>query len=77
MDELLVEACFGKKLKAAFFSKNQYGLFLNKEGKAFLIPLFNDYLRSELAFLGTLTSVRNHIHGLAGKLSNRIRTTFE
>jgi CRISPR-associated protein Cas1 len=74
IDRLLIEACFQRALEGRFFTQNQHGLFLNKEGKAWIIPLFNDYLRSSRSFLGREASVKNHIYALAGKLAQRIRS---
>jgi CRISPR-associated protein Cas1 len=38
IDRLLIQACLEKKLLKFHFTKNQYGYFLNKTGKAVLIP---------------------------------------
>lgn len=77
IDRLLIDACMAKKLQVSFFTKNQYGLFLNKEGKAFIIPLFNAFLRKELSFLNRNSTIKNHIYYLAGRLARRIRTAAE
>lgn len=76
-DKLLIKACIEKKVAPEFFTKNQYGIFLNKAGKAFFIPLFNEFLRNEVEYLGQTSTVRNHIFTLPARLANRIRTTFE
>ncbi|MEM6380776.1 MAG: CRISPR-associated endonuclease Cas1, partial [Bacteroidota bacterium] len=75
MDELLTKACLDRQLKKTFFTKNQYGIFLNKTGKAFIIPLFNEFLRSERTFLNQTATVKNQIYFLAGRLAQKIRTT--
>lgn len=77
IDKLLLEQCFTKKLNKAFFSKNQYGLFLNKNGKAFIIPLFNKFLRTEISFLKRQSTFKNHIYFLCSRLAQRIRSTIE
>lgn len=74
IDRLLVEQCFGKKIESRFFTKNQHGLFLNKAGKAFFIPLFNDFMRTEHEHFSRLATRKNHIFYLAGQLATRIRT---
>lgn len=76
IDKLLMEQCFEKKLLSSFFSKNQFGLFLNKHGKAFIIPLFNNFMRKEIKFQNKETSVRNHIYNMAGRLAHRIRVVI-
>jgi len=77
VDRLIIESCIEKKLQPVFFAKNQYGLFLNKKGKAFLIPLFNDFLRSKRTYLQQESTVKNHIYFLASRLAQRIRATME
>ncbi|MEZ5038515.1 MAG: CRISPR-associated endonuclease Cas1 [Saprospiraceae bacterium] len=77
IDRLLIEACWKDELKGTFFTKNQHGLFLNKEGKAFLIPLFNDYMRQTITYLDREATVKNHIYHMAGRLAHRIRTHEE
>ncbi len=76
-DRLLVEMCMDKQLKESFFTKNQYGIFLNKSGKAFIIPAFNDYLRSTTTYLHQESTVKNHIYFTAGRLAQRIRAVME
>lgn len=75
VDQLLIEQCYDKKVEKNFFTKNQFGLFLNKHGKAYIIPLFNDFLRSKTTFLNQESTIKNHIYHLAGRLSQRIRAT--
>lgn len=75
-DRLIIEACIEHHLKPEFFAKNQYGLFLSKPGKAFLIPLFNDFLRSTRKYLQQESTVKNHIYALAARLAQRIRATM-
>jgi CRISPR-associated protein Cas1 len=74
VDRLLTETCFLQLLESSYVTKNQYGLFLNQEGKAYVIPLFNDWLRSVRRYQGRDSTVRNHIYGLAARLAQRIRT---
>jgi len=76
VDRLLIQQCLNRELKKEFFTKNQYGLFLNKTGKAFIIPLFNDFLRSERNYLQQNSTVKNHIYFLGARLAQRIRATM-
>lgn len=76
-DRLLIEMCMDKHLKESFFTKNQYGIFLNKEGKAFIIPAFNDFMRSTTTYLHQESTVKNHIYFTAGRLAQRIRVVME
>ncbi|MEM1124094.1 MAG: CRISPR-associated endonuclease Cas1 [Bacteroidota bacterium] len=75
VDRMIITACVDQQLSSDFFSKNQHGLFLNKAGKAFIIPAFNALLRKEVKWLNQESTVKNHIYYLAGRLANRIRVT--
>lgn len=75
LDRLLIEQCFEKKIQDTYFTKNQYGLFFNKTGKAFIIPLFNDFLRTKRSYLHQESTVKNHIYFMAGRLAQRIRAS--
>lgn len=74
-DWLLIEQYREGKVKASFFSKIPGGLALNKAGKAFFIPIFNGWLRSERSWGGRKTSVKNHIYQLAGRFAKKLRET--
>ncbi|MEM9984402.1 MAG: CRISPR-associated endonuclease Cas1 [Bacteroidota bacterium] len=74
VERLLIDECLLHTLESSYVTANQYGLFLNKQGKAYLIPLFNEWLRSTRRHAGRETSVRNHIYTLAAKLAQRVRT---
>lgn len=74
VDRLLMEECYDMQLDLGFVTKNQYGLFLNKSGKAYIIPLFNDWLRSTRRAYQRETTVKNHIYSLANRLAQRIRS---
>ena len=76
VDRLLIQLCLEEKLDLSFFSKNQYGIFLNKAGKAFLIPYFNQALRKEQKFLNQTSSVKNNIYHICGLLAKRMRSTM-
>ena len=54
-----------------------YNAFLNKEGKAAIIPLFNDFMRSKTTYLQQESTVKNHIYFTAGRLAQRIRVVME
>jgi len=77
IDQLLSEQCFEKHFKKTFCTSNQFGLFLNREGKGFIIPLFNAFLRTEREYLGQNSTVRNHIYALCSRLVQRIRATID
>lgn len=74
VDRLLIDECLIHTLENSYATANQYGLFLNKKGKAYVIPLFNQWLRSTRRHAGRETTVRNHIYTLAAKLAQRVRT---
>lgn len=72
-DKLLLEQCLADKVIASHFLKIPNGLVLSKAGKAFLIPLFNDWLHTERIWKQHKTTVRNHIYQLAGKFAAHLR----
>lgn len=74
IDHLLAEQALLNTIQNNHFSHNQHGITLNKHGKAFLIPLFNDFMRSPKKWLDKEVTVQNHIYHLAGQLSQRIRS---
>ena len=73
VDRLLIEQCLTKKILKAHFTGNQFGLFLNKEGKGFLIPLFNDFLRTKSTWLNREATFKSHVYFLSGQLANKIK----
>lgn len=75
IDQLLVVECLENRVDKNYFTRNQHGLFLNKEGKAFFIPLFNNFLRSTRNYFDRESTVKNHIYFLAHLLAQRIRNT--
>ena len=76
LDLLLIKQCLQENILASFFTSNQHGIFLNKNGKAFIIPLFNDFMRQPRTFVNRESSNKNHIYFVAGLLAQRIRATF-
>ena len=74
VDELIIQACLKGELKKEFFTSNQFGIFFNKKGKAWLIPAFNEMLRSQRKFLDRENTVKNHIYQLCASLARRMRT---
>lgn len=72
-DRLLIEQYRQGAVSRQFFSKIPDGIALNKEGKAFIIPLFNGWLRTERTWGGRKTNVRNHIYQLAGRFAQKLR----
>ncbi len=77
VDRLLLEHCLSNAIEPDFFSSNQYGIFLNKKGKGFIIPMFNDFLRQPRRFLNQESSNKNHIYRMASLLARRIREQIE
>lgn len=73
-DWLLIQQYLEHKIRAAFFNRNASGVFLNKAGKAFIIPLFNNWLRTERLWANKKTSVKNHVYQLAGRFATKLRS---
>lgn len=75
VDRLLIEQFLEHRVPASFFTRRkEYGVILNKEGKSFFIPLFNEWLRSERLWGGKKTNIKNHIYLLAGRFANKLRS---
>jgi CRISP-associated protein Cas1 len=77
LDRLLIEECLKGNIQENFVTKNQHGLFLNKTGKAYIIPLFNDFMEQLRFFQERRISNKNHIYTIAGQLAKSIRTFEE
>lgn len=78
VDRLLIDQYLERRVLEGFFThQKKYGVILNKEGKAFFIPLFNEWLRSERLWGGKKTNVRNHIYQLAGRFATKLRAEAE
>ena len=73
VDRILLELCLSEELLSSFFTRNQHGLFLNKKGKALLIPHFNGWLQERRKFQYRELTTRNHIYHTAGQLAVRLR----
>lgn len=73
VDWLLIEQFTAGRIKTTFFKRGGGGVLLDKEGKAFLIPLFNQWLRSERTHDNRKTNVKNHIYQLAARLAAKLR----
>ncbi len=75
IDALLVKAFQASQLKSNWFVPKGKGWWLGKKGKAFIIPLFNDFLTHAKTVKRKKTSVKNHIHHFTGTLASRIKAT--
>lgn len=76
VDRLLIDLCLDGKIEQTHLTKNQHGLFLNKKGKAVIIPAFNAFLREKRRYLGQEASTKNQIYRLATLLARRIRAEY-
>ena len=73
LDRLLIEECLAQNIEKTFFTTNQHGIFLNKKGKAYIIPLFNDFMLKLSYFQEHRITNKNHIYQLAGLLAKQIK----
>ncbi len=73
VDELLIEECVERRILKGFFSSNQHGIFLNKNGKKHLIPLFNDMMSATTHFERKLKIRKTHLTDFAEQLTVAIR----
>lgn len=73
VDWFLIEQFVAGKVTPDMFMQIPDGVILHKAGKAFFIPLFNAWLRTERTWGGRKTNVRNHIYQLAGRFAQKLR----
>ena len=74
VDRLLIEACLQDEIDPlAFFDNKDGGVFLNKAGKRFIIPLFNDFMETTTQYDGRRLSNKNHIYRYAQQFANELR----
>jgi CRISPR-associated protein Cas1 len=69
VDWLLIEQCLDNKIMPSFFKEKEPGYFLNKKGKQYIIPLFNDYMNTGRRFDHKQLTIKNHIHRFAGNFA--------
>lgn len=69
VDQLLIQSCLEGKLSAQHFEEREAGLSLSKAGKAYLIPLFNDWLAEKIRYEGKTLSRKNHVYRFAGSFA--------
>lgn len=69
VDQLLLKQALAKKLKNDFFQQTADGYYLNKQGKRFLIPLFNEHMQNSTTFNHRRLNRKNHIYRFAGEFA--------
>lgn len=74
VDRLVIDLCLNEDLSRRFFTSNQHGVFLNKNGKKILIPRFNAWLREVKRFQEQDLPNRSHVYQVAGMLARQIRS---
>jgi CRISPR-associated protein Cas1 len=62
-------------LGSGSFKITATGIFLDKKGKAMLIPRFLGYMDSRTTFNGRISTRRNHIINFAGDLAHQLFNT--
>lgn len=63
--------------RRTYFQKKDDGWWLSKIGRQYFIPLYNDYMAEKITWQDYTTSRRNHIHRLAGLLSQQLKNDLE
>jgi len=72
LDEILVASFQAEIPKMNWFVPKGEGWWLDKKGRAWIIPRFNDFLVEQKKVNQTTTTVRNHLATFAGQLAKRI-----
>jgi CRISPR-associated protein Cas1 len=68
-DRFLVEEIWQEKINVSFFNELPDKTYLNKEGKAYLIPRFLEWLNERTTHNDQITTRQNHINRKAGALA--------
>ena len=73
VDYLIVELLIKGKIQPGWFEEDEkYGYILNKKGKDFIIPVFNDWLEEGTKMQNHVTQMKNHILQQANNLKQEI-----
>ncbi len=73
VDKLLIETCMTEKLLLSHCTKDKAGAVrLNKKGKEYFIPQFNDTMQIKKRIDQRQLTARNHIYRLAGEFAQRL-----
>ena len=72
IDCLIIEQFLLGKVESVYFTAKDNGIFLNAEGKRWLIPLFNAFMEEKSRFQEKQLSHRNHINRFAGEFAQRL-----
>lgn len=76
VDRLLLEAYLGGQFAPSFFEPAPHtegGIYLSKDGKRWLIPLFNGWMLEKVRFRERQLSRQNHINRFAGEFVEQLR----
>lgn len=72
IDRLLMEQCFSFSLQEHFFEHpegNDSGVKLTKDGRHYLISLFNNHIHAPVVLHGKQTSIKKYIYAQAGRFA--------
>jgi CRISP-associated protein Cas1 len=73
VDRLVLEQFLTKQANEVFFETKEGGIFLNKAGKKWWIPLFNAAMLEKCRFQEKQLSRRNHINRFAGEFAQSLK----
>lgn len=74
-DRLIVEKVMKKQIEPSFFEPFEGGFYLSDNGKRFLIPAFNEWMKQGIRWQSRQTSREAHIYHAAAHLAKTINTT--
>lgn len=74
VDAFVLEMILNKKITSNMFKKTSKSIYLSKQGKKVLIPLFLEVLEKPVKFSGYKTSWINHIYRFSYKMKTSVKT---
>jgi CRISP-associated protein Cas1 len=74
VDRLLIEQYLTGQAKADYFDARDKGIYLNAQGKKWLIPLFNGWMLEKVRFQEKQLSRKNQINRFAGEFAQQLKS---
>ena len=76
LDRLIIESIIGVKVTTDYFETIEKGIYLNNNGKRWLIPRFNEWLQQPVRWQKKQLTREAHIFHRAAMLAKTINTTM-
>ena len=74
VDDFVLEIILNKKITAGMYKKTSKSMYISKQGKKALIPVFLEKMEQQVKFDGYRTTWINHIYRFAYKMKQSVKT---